>query len=555
MISYDREFLLGKGFDTDDGAMLHYSKTGYVCFYKQIYGKRVGENLNFQIDKQEQSIGYDNRSFWYRIKPYYEPTAVRNHILCKVIPGEDFDSVESGQYFTFGIAGTNGTKYTLAITNTSSQAALESSGNPLVLNVVLKDANNATVPFKDTPEVDWYMHTVSGMYMSGAVDDNKITISPHGGCGILKASTSVGIGTGIEGSKERLVKLECLYAVPWRGGAYYLSGPTYIVYNNFGTLDKSSMFDSSYKLFDANTHNEITGLTWSIRYYKETSYYSLAEMADSDILDRHYMPVLNDANGLTPSSLYVEGIDYIPVVVASKGGSLYWQQPIIITQNRYASSLLNSWDGSFQIDEKSGTILSTMLGAGRKNIDNSFDGILMGNVAAAAGFTGFGLYGFNRGAQSFGLNIDGTAFFGKAGRGRIEIDGNSGSISSASYQQNKDKTNKAGMFIDLDDGFIDMLSTKVTTVEDETIYEGEGKSHIRLDVKSPYFQISSFTGNKIIHIASDKYYLQSDNYLKADGTKADLGMHINLKDGKIDAYNLKITSKNVILDSSGGSQR
>ena len=554
MISYDREFLLGKGFDTDDGAMLHYSKNGYVCFYKQIYGKRVGENLNFQINKDEQIIGYDNRSFWYRIKPYYEPTAVRNHILCKVIPGEDFDSVESGQYFTFGIAGTNGTKYTLAITNTSSQAALESSGNSLVLNVVLKDANNATVPFKDTPEVDWYMHTVSGMYMSGAVNDNKITISPHSGCGILKASTSVGIGTGDEGSKERLVKLECLYAVPWRGGAYYLSGPTYIVYNNFGTLDKSSMFDSSYKLFDANTHNEITGLTWSIRYYKGASYCSLAEMVNDDILDRHYMPVLNDANGLTPSSLYVEGIDYVPVVVASRGGSLYWQQPIIITQNRYVSSLLNSWDGSFQIDEENGTILSTMLGAGRKNTDNSFDGVLMGNIAAAAGFKeGFGLYGFNKGAQSFGLNVDGTAFFGKAGRGRIEIDGNSGSISSASYQQNKDKTNKAGMLIDLDDGFIDMLGTKVTTVGDDVTYEGEGKSHIRLDVKSPYFQISSVEGNKIIHIASDKYYLQSNNYLKADGTKANLGMHIDLKDGKIDAYNLKITSKNVILDSSGGS--
>ena len=109
-------------------------------------------------------------------------------------------------------------------------------------------------------------------------------------------------------------------------------------------------------------------------------------MVNDDILDRHYMPVLNDANGLTPSSLYVEGIDYVPVVVASRGGSLYWQQPIIITQNRYVSSLLNTWDGSCQIDEENGTILSTMLGAGRKNTDNSFDGVLMGNIAAAAGF-------------------------------------------------------------------------------------------------------------------------------------------------------------------------
>jgi hypothetical protein len=39
-------------------------------------------------------------------------------------------------------------------------------------------------------------------------------------------------------------------------------------------------------------------------------------------------------------------------------------------QNQYASSMINDWNGEFKIDENNGTILSTMLGAGRKNNAN-----------------------------------------------------------------------------------------------------------------------------------------------------------------------------------------
>ena len=70
------------------------------------------------------------------------------------------------------------------------------------------------------------------------------------------------------------------------------------------------------------------------------------------------------------------------------------------------------------------------------------------------------------------MTVDGKAFFGKAGRGRINIDGDNGTISSASYQQNRipikdangvitgyENRSSAGMMIDLDDGFIDMHGT------------------------------------------------------------------------------------------------
>jgi hypothetical protein len=124
---------------------------------------------------------------------------------------------------------------------------------------------------------------------------------------------------------------------------------------------------------------------------------------------------------------------------------------------------LNDWNGSLTIDEKNGTILSTAIGAGKKESDNSFSGLLMGDIGKGFDFdsdnmTGLGLYGFNYGAQSFCFNIDGTAFLGKAGRGRITFDGNHGQIASASYEAiRRDKAAASGMMIDLDDGIIHML--------------------------------------------------------------------------------------------------
>jgi hypothetical protein len=60
-----------------------------------------------------------------------------------VIPEGDIDKVESSIHFNFGIAGTNGTKYTLAITNASAQSAVQSGDEKsLFLNVSLRDGTN-----------------------------------------------------------------------------------------------------------------------------------------------------------------------------------------------------------------------------------------------------------------------------------------------------------------------------------------------------------------------------------------------------------------------------
>jgi hypothetical protein len=119
---------------------------------------------------------------------------------------------------------------------------------------------------------------------------------------------------------------------------------------------------------------------------------------------------LENYNILIPASLYLQGLtsDYFVVVEAHKGTELYWRQPLIIIQNRYESPMLNEWDGSFKISEKDGTIMSTMIGAGYKDSENKFNGVLMGDLAITELKPGtseiasvnrmVGLYGFNEGS-------------------------------------------------------------------------------------------------------------------------------------------------------------
>jgi hypothetical protein len=46
--------------------------------------------------------------------------------------------------------------------------------------------------------------------------------------------------------------LEVLSSVPWSAGNFYISGPTQIIYNSFGTLDENSQNNVNYELFSRN---------------------------------------------------------------------------------------------------------------------------------------------------------------------------------------------------------------------------------------------------------------------------------------------------------------
>jgi hypothetical protein len=258
---------------------------------------------------------------------------------------------------------------------------------------------------------------------------------------------------------------------------------------------------------------------------------------------------------LKPKNMYYSGNDKAVTICwdgTIDGKAAFWHQSLYIGQNRWPSAMLNSWDGSLTIDEKNGTILSTMVGAGKKNADNTFSGVLMGDILAGAGLQaadnheGLGIYGFHHGDQSFGFNIEGTAFIGKSGRGRIYFDGSQGTITSGNYIEDK-----TGMQIDLDGS--DGKSSSLFA------FGGGGRFYLDTADDAEYLLRITDADNDNTNVndlfvistketadgdgVSSKYYLQSSNFSSGNQT----GTRFDLQNGKITSYG---AGGYYILDSS-----
>ena len=507
-----------------------YSKDGYVYFYKKIdYTSELKDacdidgNPIFNADgsrakNEEILINEQDRHFAYKIKPFYEASAQNNSILVEAhVHGKNGETkITKGEiFFTFSTFGTNGTKYTFTLTPTTSQIAVVPQ-KPLNMNLALRNAENELIPLSYDPvanpsgnpaspntyglAVQWYakssadngigVNEISGSDMKlvsvgDSVDGEKYA-------GIVEAKVSYQ-ADGKSTTTPRVITLSALAPIPYTTNEnYYISGPTTIVYNNQGTISRLS--EEPFRLYNrypgTNETELIDGQTWNLLYYDNKG----RPVTDLNIIK--YLPKLNDDNTLMPAPMYysydsqTEKLFYVPVAQCKIGNNVVWTQPIIITQNQYASSTLNDWNGQFEINAENGTILSTMVGAGRKTENNTFEGVLIGDIEAGANFdtynaNGLGIYGFNDGAQSFYFGVNGKAFLGKSNSGRIIFDGNDGLIYSgnwlSSFAKNADGTyevspfktlkggnrglnpGKAGLAIDLQEGHIDAYNFKVTS--------------------------------------------------------------------------------------------
>lgn len=92
--------------------------------------------------------------------------------------------------------------------------------------------------------------------------------------------------------------------------------------------------------------------------------------------------------------------------------------PIIFTLNTFGLASLNAWDGnSITIDEEGGYVMAPQIGAGEKDKNNRFTGIVMGKTETPTGGVKeekqIGLLGYSHGLQSIFLDAEtGNATFG-----------------------------------------------------------------------------------------------------------------------------------------------
>ena len=143
--------------------------------------------------------------------------------------------------------------------------------------------------------------------------------------------------------------------------------------------------------------------------------------------------------------------------------------PVYFYLNKYSNAAINAWDGNgIEINKDKGIILSPQVGAGHKEEDNSFTGVVIGtkeiHTSEEASGNETGLFGYNWGQQTIFLDAKtGKSEFGLEGKGQIIIDpGNPNENSNAKIYggnyiekgKNDQVPEGSGLLIDLTEPFI-----------------------------------------------------------------------------------------------------
>ena len=140
--------------------------------------------------------------------------------------------------------------------------------------------------------------------------------------------------------------------------------------------------------------------------------------------------------------------------------------PIHLYLNRFGHAAINGWDGNtVSIDTEGGIVLAPQIGAGFKDENNAFTGVLMGTSLLKdhdkstkdkdVYLKETGLMGLHNGERSFFLKSeDGSAVFGKNGSGQIKIipSSNEAVLQSGNYIEKNNSG--SGMKINLSSPYI-----------------------------------------------------------------------------------------------------
>lgn len=469
--------------DEDLGAILRHKKEGYYCYYKVIADL------------------VDDLEFYYHIAQVYNPSYNNNTIVC-VLDQEGID-YSTRKTFTFSTFGTMGTQYTLALVpKEQQQAVIVGSNSPLVFNSSLTGYGGTELD--TSPQIKYTIENGNDLIGTDSDSDYQIlfkdsitSLDKYTSTACFLTATAIIPRSDTDSAEVELISK---IPIPFATGNYYLQGTTAIVYNNYGTLLTTNNIEP-YVLYDLDTGIAVKNVSYSI--------------SPVSGIGQPTLQTINEKTTLEPCQMFIDGLT-TPVITVKKNGKVIFVQPIYIYQDNWASSLLNAWDEKLTINENSGIILSTMMGAGYKNQYNQFYGVLMGKLEDTVG-----LYGFSAGSVAYSFDINGKAVLGKSGSGQIVIDGNNATIASGNYS-----LGNQGMQIDLENGHIDAYDFKLTS--GHVIIDSNGST-------TGYLKVLDSSNNNLVFISGDEYYLQGSD---KDSLRIDLKNNtLKAKNFTLDAWN------------------
>lgn len=307
-------------------------------------------------------------------------------------------------------------------------------------------------------EVKW--ENLINKYSRNYTDDSAFIVSSDGY--IKVKNQNYFYGPGVDGKNDWLTReplaniIKC--SITYEGKTYYGTCPIvmawvnsnkyrvsladhtgfkYVLYTSDGTspqYDNSHPFEFKCKENINNVWEDVSLIEGdhSITYDFAVNG-NIKKGADGTLIKSNLLTIIKD-NTLEknqckcyPNSKYDGECVNNAIICAYKNKNnkvmAYIQVPIHFLLNRYGLANLNAWDGNnVQINEQGGYILAPQMGAGEKDKNNNFTGVVMGVVKQSDSSSKNGLLGFSKGIMSIYLDANtGNATFGRPGEGQIKL--------------------------------------------------------------------------------------------------------------------------------------
>lgn len=392
-------------------------------------GDNASVNRTTAVNSMIDTLWVDNSNILhYNIKQKYRVNYNNNTIIIKIttIDGKVYEFKKEIIFVKDGDQGTNGTTYILTIRPSNEDNTKLSGFQPLRYfdGQWLDNLRLRAYVYRDGEEINGansdkskysITYNWSGINVSYSATSSSSPVAIVTGNAVpsekgLCAKAQVNI---MDKVNEKQVELYAFYPLDVivtqdekEKNKFDLSNiPSYIKYTTSGINPSfySNSLNFTYDNKKYFTLNDIVSLNQKV----------LKIVKDS----------ITDEVRLSPASrFYVENDNYLGLLECSTDNNIKVYHTILMYLNTFGNEAINGWDGTkLAIDEKKGKyIFAPQIGAGEKDSQNKFTGVVMGKDSSQKKI---GLYGYAAGINTFGLMANGTAYFGASENGRITIDG------------------------------------------------------------------------------------------------------------------------------------
>ena len=371
-----------------------------------INGVNIPATNIIPADSMIQSIHSESNTIYFTVNHKYNYYKDNNTLVAQFkYEGNDYIFEKKLSFIKDGDQGTNGTSYILVVRPADNKTYGVLDGTVKLKAVLYRDG----VIFDENPAVAWTPDSFNGMSITAGQNTSEVTLKLPEALGQKSIKE-----TYIDDKGQTVTETKLLYSgfvvaarsevdnngSKWTVSNYYpidvankevsnieISYPQYVQYNSAGTRPtydndpKYFKYGDNSVTFEVKTPNLLTNTT--IDTFIPVPSYSMEEQQAG--------------------------------LVSFVSGELVYYRSIVFYINQYSNEFVNSWGGNeIEIDANGQYLIAPQIGAGKKNKDNTFTGVLMGtliNTGDKQGTADDGLFGFQNGVQTFRLGSDGSAYF------------------------------------------------------------------------------------------------------------------------------------------------